>query len=376
MSRVQEIGQGGAGAMEPAADPKRLRWRLVDFWRGVALVIMCIDHLPAHPLQRFTPAMLGFSDVAAWFVLLSGFATAESYSWRLGQASTGRVWLHACKRALVLYGGTLVLVVGAFLLLRGGPFWDAPLVGPWLYPGLAGFEVEPLRWVGDTLSLGQIPRFAHVLVLFIVLLVLSVPMLTLERRCRHSSLLVSAAIYGITQGVWSLETWHDGFFHPLSWQVLFVAGMWLSQNRELWMRRSAANIWVLGLAVATLLLCLLVRRSYRFEESAPWLSWLWPQADKGLLQWGYLAHACLVIFVLGSLMTEDRCRRLPYVGWICVIGAYPLLSFVIGTLLSYVAIVLFSPWMDWWLGCAVVAGIQATLWMATLLWRRLRSAPR
>ena len=51
----------------------------IDFFRGLALVFIFIDHVPGNDLARFTLRNFGFSDAAEVFVLLAGFSAVLAY---------------------------------------------------------------------------------------------------------------------------------------------------------------------------------------------------------------------------------------------------------------------------------------------------------
>ena len=51
----------------------------IDFWRGVALVMIFFNHVPGTLWENFTSRNFGFSDAAELFVFLAGFAAAFAY---------------------------------------------------------------------------------------------------------------------------------------------------------------------------------------------------------------------------------------------------------------------------------------------------------
>jgi hypothetical protein len=57
------VSQAGAGI-------KRKRIPEIDFWRGFALVVILVDHVPWNGLDYLTPRNFGFSDAAEAFVFL------------------------------------------------------------------------------------------------------------------------------------------------------------------------------------------------------------------------------------------------------------------------------------------------------------------
>ena len=46
----------------------------VDFWRGLALVFIFVNHIPGNYFSRFTHAHYSLSDSADLFVFLAGWA--------------------------------------------------------------------------------------------------------------------------------------------------------------------------------------------------------------------------------------------------------------------------------------------------------------
>jgi hypothetical protein len=48
-------------------------WR-IDLFRGLALVMIFVNHVPDDPLAAFTAAAYGFSDAAEGFVLIAGIS--------------------------------------------------------------------------------------------------------------------------------------------------------------------------------------------------------------------------------------------------------------------------------------------------------------
>ncbi|MDP2781934.1 OpgC domain-containing protein, partial [Devosia sp.] len=73
----------------PDASPVAARQQLVspaprdlrlDMFRGVALVMIFINHVPGTLYESFTNRNFGFSDAAEAFVFMSGMAAGLAYS--------------------------------------------------------------------------------------------------------------------------------------------------------------------------------------------------------------------------------------------------------------------------------------------------------
>jgi hypothetical protein len=51
----------------------------LDFFRGIALFLIFIDHIPGNVLGHFTIQNIGFSDAAEIFIFVSGYTAALVY---------------------------------------------------------------------------------------------------------------------------------------------------------------------------------------------------------------------------------------------------------------------------------------------------------
>ena len=61
-------------------EPKRERDVRIDFFRGLALLLIFIDHVPDNPWSFYTLKNFGFADASEVFVLLAGFFSSSSLS--------------------------------------------------------------------------------------------------------------------------------------------------------------------------------------------------------------------------------------------------------------------------------------------------------
>ena len=59
----------------------------VDFFRGVALILIFIDHIPGNMFAKFTLTNFGFADAAEIFVLLAGIGAYLAYAKALAEGS-------------------------------------------------------------------------------------------------------------------------------------------------------------------------------------------------------------------------------------------------------------------------------------------------
>jgi hypothetical protein len=64
------LGDRSVGAV--VLEPIRERDTRIDFFRGIALISIFIDHIPGNEFAKFTLPNFGFADAAEIFVLLAG----------------------------------------------------------------------------------------------------------------------------------------------------------------------------------------------------------------------------------------------------------------------------------------------------------------
>ena len=247
--------------------PKLPRDLRVDALRGLALVMIFIDHVPENLLSQLTLRNFGFADAAELFVLLSGFSSMVAYGGtfdRAGLAEGLRRVLLRCLR-IYLFQAILLLVV---LLMVGGWYKYFGLVpehgGPYVTSGLNGLR--------HSLTLQAQPSALNILPLYIILLALFPLIYGLIRISPIVALLASGALWVVINLYPSinLTNWLDGqgwFFNPFAWQFLFVIGalgaMLLRRTggdlpRPRWLRTAAWGYLAFALISVT-----------------PWETWGW-----------------------------------------------------------------------------------------------------
>jgi hypothetical protein len=283
------------GSLEVTAPASRdLR---LDFFRGLALFCIFVDHLPENVLARFTLQSAGLSDAAEVFILISGYAAGMVY---------GRV----CERQGLLWAGARIYhrvwqlyMAHAFLfmLFLATVAYSASRLNRAIFAEelrAADFLKEPDVAVVKALTLQFQPVFMDILPLYIVLLAALPLVLAGFRRWPVAVLAASGLLWLSAQmydGV-ALPAYpgpdHTWFFNPFGWQALFFLSAWLG-----WRGRRGLPSWVHGrgllyLAIVFALGAFVIRTTWTlhyFNESVPALfaSELWPLASKtdlGLLR--------------------------------------------------------------------------------------------
>ncbi len=94
---------------------KSQRFAELDFFRGLVLLVIVVDHIGGSMLSRFTLHAFALNDAAEVFVFLGGFATATAYASLAARQSESAARGRFVKRSLEIYRA--FLVTAALMLL-------------------------------------------------------------------------------------------------------------------------------------------------------------------------------------------------------------------------------------------------------------------
>lgn len=291
----------------PAAGPRDAR---LDLFRGLAMLIIFVAHVPENPWGLAIPARFGPSDAAEMFVFCSGFASALAFGGTFRRHGMALGCLRIANRCWQLYWSQFCLVLATAALLH----WATQAVGTRDYladPYLRPLFEEPGRALLGLLSLTYVPNYFDILPMYIAVLAMVPVMVGLARLDPRLPLAMSAGLWllafathlGPPAEWWSDRTW---FFNPLSWQLLFYTGFAFASG---WLRPPPADRRLVWLAVAVVLVL------------APVNSWwpLWrPQAlqavSDALLPWvdkQYFAPLRLLHFLALAYLALRLVDRFP-----------------------------------------------------------------
>jgi hypothetical protein len=197
----------------------------VDFFRGLALWFIFIDHVPGNALGSLTLRNLALCDATEAFVLLAGYAAGLAYGGAMDRQGWGLSAAQLIRRVGTLY----VAHVFLFVVFTAQVGLSAAALDQAAYLDelhLDAFGEQPYRALLEALLLRFQPAFLDILPLYIVLLAMLVPALPLLRR----PVLLLAIACGLYLWVrvtgTNLPRWTSGgwFFNPLAWQLLFFVG--------------------------------------------------------------------------------------------------------------------------------------------------------
>ena len=187
--------RGGAPAITlPAVGERELR---LDLFRGLALWLIFVDHLPPNILTWFTIRNYGFSDATEIFIFISGYTAAFVY----GRAMLEAGFVVATARILRRVWQIYVAHVFLFTIFLAEISYVATSFENPLYTeemGIMDFLKQPDVTIVQALLLRFRPVNMDVLPLYIVLMLFLPLILWLMKWRADVTLALSAALYAVT----------------------------------------------------------------------------------------------------------------------------------------------------------------------------------
>src|SRR5579862_6269792 len=90
----------------------------LDFCRGLALILIFIDHVPGNPASLWTLRKWAFCDAAEVFVLISGISSYLAYGSKLDKFGFKKCCAAVSQRLTRIYGAHLLLFFSAAFFVR------------------------------------------------------------------------------------------------------------------------------------------------------------------------------------------------------------------------------------------------------------------
>ncbi len=224
MIAASHPGEAVSEAVSRALPPRPGRDHRIDALRGIALLMMFIDHIPQNLLNRFTLRNVGFADAAEIFVLLAGFASMLAYGRAFSSLGVRIGFGRILRRVGKLYLFQLGLLLAYVFLLR---YWSGHhAISPdYIEPELA--HGHKSLW--HAILLLALPSNLNILPLYILLL-LTFPAIWALCRFGVIACLLPSALLWLAVNIDSdinLPNWLDPdgwYFNPFAWQFLFTLG--------------------------------------------------------------------------------------------------------------------------------------------------------
>ena len=199
----------------------------LDFFRGLALWFIYLDHVPENIVSWLTVRNYGFSDATEIFVFISGYTAVIAYSRMMLKDGWPRAAFRIYRRVWQLYVAHILLFVAftaqiAYVSIAR----DTPQLIEEMQ--LMGLGQNPYRAILEAALLKFRPVNLDVLPLYIVLLAAFPFALPGLLRWPWAVLMFSFGLYVATSHFdWNLPGYPDDkvwFFNPMAWQVIFYCG--------------------------------------------------------------------------------------------------------------------------------------------------------
>jgi hypothetical protein len=315
----------------------------LDLFRGLALWLIFLDHIPSNIVNWITIRNYGFSDAAEIFVFISGYTAAFVY----GRAMQERGFIIAGARILKRVWQVYVAHVFIFVIFMAQiAYLTSSLDNPLYSEEMRAFDFlqQPGTALIQALALKFQPNFMDVLPLYIVLLLALPLVLWLMLRLPTLTLLLSVALYAATHGfAWNLPAYPTGtwFFNPLAWQLIFVVGAWCAVGSGDQLSKLIHSRVMVAVAIAFLVLALAVVMTWYFPRYAVLIpkqvqDWIYP-IDKSYLDLlRFLHFAALAIVTVRFIPIDWPGLKSRWLRPMILCGQHSLEIFCLGIFLSFI----------------------------------------
>ena len=286
----------------------------LDFYRGLAMFIILIAHIPGNFLALWIPARFGFSDATEIFVFCSGMASAIAFGrtfqnkgWMMGTARVGfRVW-----QVYWAHIGAFMVIAAMMAYLNSTEMFSKDYIGSLnLWPFFKNLQTNII----GLLTLTYVPNYFDILPMYIAILAMMPIVVGLrDMHLGLSVLFVGLVWLGANLNVlwlpaepWSNREW---FFNPFGWQLVFFTGFALMAG---WLPAIPYRKDLLLLALFVVLATIpfayfrVLNLSPELRAAASDISFLTKKTDFGLLRYVHF----MALAYLGWAVAGEGGKRL------------------------------------------------------------------
>jgi hypothetical protein len=317
----------------------------LDFFRGIGLWMIFLDHIPHDVVSWLTLRNYGFSDAAEFFVFISGYLIGFIYA----PVVRGGLFLAALKRLWKRAGQLYIAHIMLFLLFtaqiaRTARRFDNPMYENEF--NVFNFLQHPDVLIGQAITLRYKPVNLDVLPLFIVL-VLAAPFIVWFIVRRPNLTLLGSAVFYILSRIfdWNIASYPPGttwYFNPFCWQLLFVFAAWcgsgeIAKIADVVWSRTAMTIAVLWLLFAFFIV--MTWHVHFLEALVPkWMIKVIYPIDKTDLDMLRFTHFLALATIVSYFVTHDwKPLASKWLHPLILCGRHSLPLFCLGVFLSFSA---------------------------------------
>ncbi|MBS0220336.1 MAG: OpgC domain-containing protein [Proteobacteria bacterium] len=333
---------GSSAALGGPVSGRDLR---LDFFRGLALWFIFLDHIPDNVVGWVTVRNYGFSDATEIFVFISGYTAVIAYSRMMMREGWPRAAARVYRRVWQLYVAHILLFV--FFTAQIAYFSFARNTTELIEEmQLLGLGANPYRTIIEAVLLKFRPANLDVLPLYIVLLAAFPFVLPALLRWPWVVLAASIGLYAAAVHFdWNLPGYPGDkvwFFNPMAWQAIFYAGavMAVTAPQLAWIDRWQRPLAIL--AASYLLFAGLIVWSWHdtvLGQLIPdWLARQIYPIDKTNLDILRFLHFIALAWLIRLAVPPDaKFLEWPFLTPIRRCGEHSLQIFCLGTFLSLTA---------------------------------------
>lgn len=323
----------------PATGERELR---LDLFRGLALWLIFVDHLPPNILTWFTIRNYGFSDATEIFIFISGYTAAFVYGRAMLEAGFVVATARIMRRVWQIY----VAHVFLFTIFLAEISYVATNFNNPLYSeemGIMDFLKQPDVTIIQALLLRFRPVNMDVLPLYIVLMLFLPLILWLMKWRTDVTLALSAALYALTwQFDWYLSAYPNGtwFFNPFAWQLMFVFGAWCALGGAERMARILSSRITMWVCFAYLLAAFCVTLTWHIPQLGFLMpnrleQWMYPISKTDLDVLRFAHFLALAAITVRFLPKDWSGLKSPWLRPLILCGQHSLEIFCLGVFLAF-----------------------------------------
>jgi hypothetical protein len=315
----------------------------LDLFRGIALWLIFLDHIPSNLIAWGTIRNYGFSDATEIFVFVSGYTAAFVYGKEMRERGFVIAGAHILRRAWQIYVAHVFLfAIYLAEISYVATSFENPLYAEEM--NILDFLKQPDVTIVEALLKFK-PSNMDVLPLYIILLLLFPPTLWLLQFRSTLALGASVLLYVLTwQFNWNMPSYPSGhwYFNPFAWQLLFVFGAWCALGGAQRLSRVLQSPVTLSLAAAYLLFAFVISLTWYLPGMGPyvphWLEEVIYPIDKVNLDVLRFAHFLALAVLAVRFVPREWPLLKSWWAWpLIVCGQHSLEIFCLGVFLSFAA---------------------------------------
>jgi hypothetical protein len=286
--------------------PTKPRDVRIDFFRGLAMFIILVAHIPGNVWSLYIPARYGPSDAADIFVFCSGYVSALAFGGVFLRHGFPMGILRVLHRCWQIYWAQIAvfLVTAAVCILGtqwiGGTDYVEKL-------NLEFFFDEPMKGLIGLLTVTYVPNYFDILPMYMVMLLMIPAVMWLRQFGLGTVIAASLLLWTLPKltGLnlpaewWSERGW---FFNPFVWQLVFFTGFAFGAG---WLKPPPPKRWLMIAAAVFIIVMVPLSRYYE----VPWIwalreaTWpvLWQKSQYGIFR---LVHLLAMAYLIRCFLLE------------------------------------------------------------------------